>query len=194
MSELFDTIADETAQLDNPNLLSPSDDDFIDIDNAPEVMEEDDEEEDGETPEHVDVTSLVDADEAADIAIDMIDGVQAPVFMLLHRKHLVQKYFEEKEDYRLASEVQSMDEEEITAAFPDTAEHTLRCRRRYHAMMSEFKSKRADIALTDDERKRLHSPMAKLCKKSGFDVPPGVALIVCMSQICINRLIDVYWD
>lgn len=194
MSDFFKNLQEDTKIINNPFLLEPTEEDFIpEVDNGGDFIPEKSDN-DAEPIDNVTISEIFDADEVAETAIDMIDGVQTPIFMLLHRKKLVKKYFETPNQFKLASEVSGLEDEEIVKNYPDKVEDTLRLKRKYRAMFQEFNTKRMDVPLSEEERGKLHKPMRLMVKKSGMDIPPGLALTVCFTQIVINRLIDVYWD
>lgn len=187
--EFFEGLKEQTVTVENNTNLQASDDDFEPFENDGYT----DEPSDIEEPS-IEASKVIDPDITSDICIDMIDGVQSPIFLLLHRKKLVSKYFKEKKDYKVAAEVYALDDADIATNYPDEVERCIKLKRKYKGMFAEFKAKTVEVPLSEEERTRLKEPMRMMVERSGFDMPPGVALAVCMAQIIINRLIDVYWE
>lgn len=193
--EFFEALKQQPTEVDNNINLNPSDDDFEDM---PEDTGASYEDPDEETPEHLEegspLNKLVDVDETADIAIMMIDGVQAPIFYLLHRQKLVKKYFENKEDYKQAAQVYALSNTDIAQQYPNKCDALIALKRKFNAMTAEYNKKQINVPLTDDEKQQLKAPMRQLVAKANYNIPPGIALAVVMSNIVIGRLIEVYWD
>jgi hypothetical protein len=124
----------------------------------------------------------------------MIDGVQAPIFYLLHRQKLVKKYFENKEDYKQAAQVYVLSDTDIAQQYPNKCDALIALKRKFNAMTAEYNKKQINVPLTDDEKQQLKAPMRQLVAKANYNIPPGIALAVVMSNIIIGRLIEVYWD
>ncbi len=191
--DFFKGLQEETAFVENTVNLEPDESDFEPM---PEGVSENysDIPTEEEPTERVNLSDLADPEETADICITMIDGVQTPIFLLLHRKKLVKKYFTDKQQYKDASEIYALTDADIANQYPDKADALLALKRRFNAMTKDYTSKTVEVPLSDDEKDRLKSPMKRMIEKSGFNVPPALALCVVMGQIIISRLIDLYWD
>lgn len=201
--ELFNAINTPTREVDLSNLHAQADDFENPDDYAPAAEPEEDNPYDSEIPDgempgdSVPLESVIDPEEVADSTIDLIDAVQSPIFILLHKKELVKKYFKEKTDFATAAKIYALSDDDIKRQAGDDEEkqkRLLNLKNQYIAMMAEFNEKRNAVPFTDDERERIMPPLTKVVKKSGFDVPPGLALTVVMVQIFSVRLIDVYWN
>jgi hypothetical protein len=49
-------------------------------------------------------------------------------------------------------------------------------------------------SFTPDEIDRLKKPVKQLVKQHNFDIPPGLALALVMTDILSNRFIDLIMD
>lgn len=189
-NEFLQGLSTPTQQVDNNFNLQAEESDFEDMPENDNYFETDTDRE----QESVPLSAITDPDETAEICIDMIDGVQTPIFYLLHRKKLVKKYFKDKEEYKQAAEIYALSDNEIADDYPDNFKELLALKRKYKAMSADYAAKTVEVPLSEEERTRLKAPMRQMVAKSGFNIPPALALCVCMSQIVISRLIDVYWD
>lgn len=135
---------------------------------------------------------LLSPDLTAEIAVESIDAIQSTVFLALNARKLKKRLFADSAEYKLACNASYLSEEEILKQ--ENADYVRTLQRKYNDYNKRLKQLDKSIEYSEEEKTRMRKPVTEWVKKSGFDLPPGLAFILVFSELTTDRVIDLIMD
>lgn len=138
-----------------------------------------------EPEERIKVSEVMDPEESAEVLVSLIDSIQDIGFSAAYAIKLRNKFSREERDQidKLERKMES-----------EKTEEEKHLEGRFQKAFEKIMAKKNSLNFTEDERRQLQRPAALLIKRSGKDIPPGLALALVSGKIIGDRLIDFVWE
>jgi hypothetical protein len=135
---------------------------------------------------------VFDPDFTTDVVVDTIDTLQFSLFLALQSRKQKGIRFKSREEYLESIHLSYLTDAEIEKLEdPEDKKLLVQKLKAFQAAMSKINEK---TSFTPDEIDRLKKPIKQLVKQHNFDIPPGLALVLVMTDIISNRFIDLIMD
>ena len=135
--------------------------------------------------ENIKVSEVLNPKESAEVLIALIDSIQDIGFSAAYAIKLRNKFSKEERDQ--IDDLEKKIEDEKT-------KEEKHLESRFNGALSKILEKKNSLGFTEDERRQLSKPAELLIKKSGKDIPPGLALALVTAKIVGDRMIDFVWE
>lgn len=146
----------------------------------------------GDTAVQMPKERVFDPDFTTDIVVDTLDTIQYSVFLAFQTRKQKNIRFKDREEYLQAISLSYLTPAEIEKQEnPEEKKMLVEKLKAFREAMARINEK---TSFTPDEIDRLKKPVKQLVKQNNFDIPPGLALALVMTDILSNRFIDLIMD
>jgi hypothetical protein len=135
---------------------------------------------------------VFDPEFTSEIVIGTVDTIQSTLFLALNNKKQKNKRFKNREEYAEAVRLSYLTDIELSKL--DNAEEKKLLVEKLKSFMDVMTKINDGLSLDPDEILKLKRPLVELVKKSNFDIPPGLALVMVSMDILSNRVVDLIMD
>lgn len=122
----------------------------------------------------------------SDMGITFLDSAQSAAFITLHSKKMRNKMFADKAEFKQSIQTQYLTEEQLQG---DT--NLIALKAKNAKFTSQLERIRKAIYFTPAEEEQLRTPLEIMVKNSNLDLPPGLALGLALTQILSSRVVDL---
>lgn len=135
---------------------------------------------------------VFDPDFTTDIVVDTLDTLQFSMFLAFQTRKQKNIRFKDREEYLQAISLSYLTDAELEKQEnPEDKKLLVEKLKAFREAMAKINEK---TSFTPDEIDRLKKPVKQLVKQHNFDIPPGLALALVMTDILSNRFIDLIMD
>lgn len=134
----------------------------------------------------------IDSDFTTEFAVDSLDAIQHTIFFALNNRKWRNRYFDSKDEFRIATKLTVLTEEEISNM--ENPESLKILKKKYEKFVEKMNTIDKELEFSEKQKQRLANPIKKMVVKAGYDLPPGLALVIISGQIVSERVIDLLMD
>ena len=131
---------------------------------------------------------------SAEIAVSTLDSLQYVVFFMMHKRKLRNLYFDNTEDYKMATELARKTATEIES-LGENVEKAKLLLSHYKLYLAKLESRTGNLPFTPEEESMMKKPLEKMMEKNpNLEIPPGIALLLAGLVIATPRIVDLTQD